>query len=155
MRGNILSLTLLLVVGLTGQAGRSAASDVIPEDAPKNRDRSALTETDTYLDLNTGKSFKIIYDGLNDIFNRADLFELELYVNTRTQDSFWLDQAVPVNNALIRDSKGLFRVDPRKVKRDGAGYKVVNVTPVVKKAEVAEIKVEKAEPPVKDSVTSM
>ncbi len=83
-----------------------------------------FSETDTYLDLNTGKSFKFIYDGLNDIYNRDDLFGLDLFVNTRTKDTLWLEDAIVVNNALLRDAAGKYKIDPMKVKRDGNTYKV-------------------------------
>src|SRR5262245_57430724 len=68
-----------------------------------NRKRAKFSETDTYLDLGTGKSFQLIYDGLNDLYNRSDLFALDLYVNTRTRDTFWLEDAILVNNALLPD----------------------------------------------------
>jgi hypothetical protein len=98
---------------------------------PDNREdnaapgRAKLSETDVYLDLNTGKSFKFIYDGLNDIYNRDDLFGLDLYVNTHTKDTLWLEEAITVNNALLRDAAGKYRIDPMKVKRDGNSYRVV------------------------------
>lgn len=99
--------------------------------APDNRDdaaeptRAKLSETDTYLDLNTGKSFKFLYDGLNDIYNRDDLFGLDLYVNTNTRDTLWMDEAILVNNALLRDAAGKYRIDPMKVKRYGNTFRVV------------------------------
>lgn len=83
-----------------------------------------FSETDTYLDLNTGKTFRFIYDDLNDIYNRDDLFGLDLFVNTRTRDTMWLDDAIVVNNALLRDASGKYRIDPMKVKRDGSTFKV-------------------------------
>jgi hypothetical protein len=104
-------------------------------DTPDNRDESASTanakfsETDTYLDLNTGKTFMFIYDGLNDIYNRSDLLSLDLFVNTRTKDTMWLEDAIVVNNALIRDAGGKYKIDPMKVKRNGSTFKVVQSTP--------------------------
>lgn len=83
-----------------------------------------FSEADTYLDLNTGKEFKVIYDALNEIYNRDDLFAFELYVNTRTKDTMWLDDAIVVNNALLRDAGGKYRIDPMKVKRDGSTFRV-------------------------------
>lgn len=99
--------------------------------APDNREdatapaRAKLSETDVYLDLNTNKTFKFIYDGLNDIYNRDDLFGLDLYVNTNTKDTLWLDDAINVNNALLRDADGKYRINPMRVKRDGNTYRVV------------------------------
>lgn len=87
--------------------------------------KGKFSEADYFLDLNSGKTFQFIYDGLNDIYNRSDLLELEFYVNTRTKDTMWLEDAIVVNNALLRDAKGSYRVDPMKVKRDGASYRVV------------------------------
>lgn len=84
-----------------------------------------FSENDTYLDLNTGKNFKFIYDGLNDIYNRDDLMALDLFVNTRTKDTLWLDDGILVNHALVRDAEGKYRIDPMRVKRDGNSYKVV------------------------------
>jgi hypothetical protein len=95
------------------------------EDAAAAPARVKLSETDIYLDLNSGKSFKFIYDGLNDIYNRDDLFGLDLYVNTNTKDTLWLDEAINVNHALLRDGAGKYRIDPMKVKRDGNSYRVV------------------------------
>ncbi len=94
------------------------------EDDGATTPNARFSETDTYLDLNTGKSFKFIYDGLNDIYNRDDLFGLDLFVNTRTKDTLWLDDAIVVNNALLRDAAGKYKIDPMKVKRDGNTYKV-------------------------------
>lgn len=101
--------------------------------APDNRDdeapaRAKLSETDVYLDLNTGKSFRFIYDGLNDIYNRDDLFGLDLYVNTNTKDTLWLEEALLVNNALLKDAAGKYKIDPMKVKRNGNSYRVVRPT---------------------------
>jgi hypothetical protein len=101
----------------------------------KNEDESTaehtrnpnLSETDTYMDLNTGKAFQFIYDDLNGIYNRSDLLQPDLFVNTRTKDTFWLYDAILVNNALIRDDNGRYRVDPMKVKRDGDTYRVVSM----------------------------
>lgn len=86
---------------------------------------SKFNDADTYLDLNRGKQFHFIYDELNDIYNRADLLSLDLYVNTRTRDTFWMDDAIVVNNALLKDeTSGKYRIDPAKVKRDGNTYRV-------------------------------
>ena len=86
-----------------------------------------LSEADTYMDLNTGKAFSFIYDDLNGIYNRSDLLSPDLFVNTRTKDTFWLYDAILVNNALVRDANGRYRVDPMKVKRDGDTYRVVGM----------------------------
>jgi hypothetical protein len=94
------------------------------EDNPATAN-AKFSETDTYLDLNTGKTFRFIYDGLNNIYNRSDLLALDLYVNTRTRDTLWLDDGILVNHALLRDADGKYRIDPMKVKRDGNSYKVV------------------------------
>jgi hypothetical protein len=97
---------------------------------PENKDemtasgRHKFSEADNYIDLNTGKSFKVIYDQLNEIYNRSDLFAFDLYVNERTKDTMWLDEAIVVNNALVKDADGRYRIDGAKVKRDGDSYKV-------------------------------
>jgi hypothetical protein len=85
---------------------------------------SKFSDADTYLDLNRGKTFRFIYDELNDIYNREDLLSLDLYVNTRTRDTFWLEDAIVVNNALLRDDAGKYRIDPARIKRDGNTFKV-------------------------------
>jgi hypothetical protein len=87
--------------------------------------KGKFSESDTFLDLNTGKTFQLLYDGLNEIYNRSDLFALDLYVNNRTKDTMWLEDAIVVNNALLKDANGTYKVDPMKVKRDGNSYRVV------------------------------
>jgi hypothetical protein len=120
-------LTLVMAGAITLlSAGVSAGAAGLPADAGENIKSSniGLSESETYIDLNTGKTFKLIYDDLNAIYNRDDLFALDLYVNNRTKDTFWLEEAITVNNALVRDAEGVFKVDPMKVKRDGNSYKV-------------------------------
>ena len=117
----------ILVTGLIGVL--ISAQQVGAFRTAGSRDESAsastkFSEADTYLDLNSGKTFRFIYDELNDIYNRADLMGLDLYVNTRTRDTFWLEDAIVVNNALMRDDAGKYRIDPAKVKRDGNTFKV-------------------------------
>lgn len=122
MRKVIMSFGLFAVLISAQQVGAWSV--------PGNRDDSSpasvkFSEIDTYLDLNSGKQFRFIYDELNDIYNRADLMSLDLYVNTRTRDTFWLEDAIVVNNALLKDeTSGKYRIDPAKVKRDGNTYKV-------------------------------
>ena len=87
--------------------------------------KGKFSETDTYFDLNTGRTFQLIYDGLNNIYNRSDLFALDLFVNNRTKDTMWLEDAIVVNNALLKDATGLYKIDPMKVKRDGNTFRVV------------------------------
>ena len=125
MKRNML-LLLMVGIALFGKADVSATCRLGSDDAKKASDAPVFSEIDTYLDLNTGKAFRFIYDGLNEKFNRDDLFGLEFYVNTRTKDTFWLEEAVLVNNALLRDGRGTYKVDPMKVKRDGNGFKVIN-----------------------------
>ena len=135
MRGKILLLIVMLVIAVVGNAG-----GVMAGPSPDNtlKESSTRSETDIFIDLNTGKAFRFIYDELNDKYERDDLLAPDLYVNTRTKDSFWLAEAVPVNNALLRDANGNYRVNPMKVKRDGAGYKVINNKPVQPKTEQAD-----------------
>jgi hypothetical protein len=134
MRQNILLLLLMVVIALSGSTGAGAAC----QSAEAKSGSAAISETDTYVDLNTKKTFRIMYDELNDKYERDDLFAFDLYVNTRTQDTFWLEAALLVNNALVRDAAGNFKVDPAKVKRDGSGYKVINSKAATKPDDVAE-----------------
>ena len=143
-------LLFMLAITVMSNAEVSAMGDPAPDNTPKAGERSARSETDTYIDLNTGKAFKFIYDELNDKYERDDLLALELYVNIRTRDSFWKEQAVLVNNALLRDATGIYRVNPMKVKRDGAGYKVINNNAVIKQDSI-----EKGDKPKEGSVSSM
>jgi hypothetical protein len=113
---------LLAVLGIN-KVSATMAPDNRPDAAAPTR--AKLTETDVYLDLNSGKTFKFIYDGLNDIYNRDDLFGLDLFVNTNTKDTMWLEECIIVNNALLKDAQGKYRIDPMKVKRDGNSYRVV------------------------------
>ncbi len=126
LNGKYLWMAALAAMILSG--GRQVQAKLSPD----NKDESAaasgyrqLSETDTYLDLNTGKSFHVIYDVLNELYNRDDLFAFDLFVNTRTNDTMWQDAAIIVNHALMRDAEGHFKIDPSKVKRNGNGYKVL------------------------------
>ena len=119
----IAGITLVAVLGIN-KVDASMAPDN-REDAAPTPSRAKLSETDVYLDLNSGKTFKFIYDGLNDIYNRDDLFGLDLFVNTNTKDTLWMDEAINVNHALLRDAAGKYRIDPMKVKRDGNSFRVV------------------------------
>lgn len=150
MRGNVLLLILMLAIVMTGKAEVSAICESTPDNAHKAGETSARSETDIYIDLNTGKAFRFMYDELNDKYERDDLFALDLYVNTRTRDSFWLEEAVPVNNALLRDATGIYKVNPMKVKRDGTGYKVIN-----NKAVIKQDSNEKVDKPKEGNVSSM
>ncbi len=120
-------LVLVLLAGFAFQGHASLDNEHQDENNADHKRNPNISETDTYRDLNTGKAFTFIYDDLNGIYNRSDLLEPDLYVNTRTKDTFWLYDAIRVNNALIRDATGRYRVDPMKVKRDGDTYKVVGV----------------------------
>ena len=135
MRGTILLLIVMLAIALGGNA-ISVMAGPTPDNSPK--EGSAPSVTDIYLDLNTGKAFRFMYDELNEKYERDDLLAVDVYVNTRTRDSFWLQEAVPVNNALLRDANGNYRVNPMKVKRDGTGYKVINNKPLKPNTEEAD-----------------
>lgn len=121
MRKVILAAGLVAVLVSAQQVGAFRTPGSNDDSAPA---ASKFNDADTYLDLNSGKTFRFIYDELNDIYNRADLLGLELYVNTRTQDTFWREEAIVVNNALLRDDAGKYRIDPAKIKRDGNTFKV-------------------------------
>ena len=122
MRKVLLSVGLFAVIISAQQVGALGTPGSRDEAMSAN---SKFSEADTYLDLNSGKQFRFIYDELNDIYNRADLMSLDLYVNTRTRDTFWLEDAIVVNNALLKDeASGKYRIDPAKVKRDGNTFKV-------------------------------
>ncbi len=121
MRKVILAAGLLAVLVSAQQAGAFRKPGTHDDGVPST---NKFNDADTYLDLNTGKTFHFIYDELNDIYNRADLLGLDLYVNTRTRDTFWMEDAIVVNNALLRDDAGKYRIDPAKVKRDGNTFRV-------------------------------
>lgn len=125
---------LFALITLSGQQA-SAMYTMDSGDNTSASNKTKFSETDYFLDLGTGKTFQFIYDGLNDIYNRSDLQELNLFVNTRTKDTMWLDDAIVVNNALLSDGKGGYKIDPMKVKRDGNSYRVV--LPVQKPATAA------------------
>ena len=132
MKQKMLMLFLMVSTALLGSAELGATCPPAMEDEPKASDKPKISETDTYLDLKTGKTFRIIYDALNEKYNREDLFEFEFFVNTRTRDTFWLEDALLVNNALLRDAAGNYKVNPMKVKRDGSGYKVINNKAIIR-----------------------
>ncbi len=126
MRNMKLVMAGILAFTLAGGYRATATQQAENKDEAAAAQGRKLSESDAYLDLNTGKTFHFIYDGLNDIFNRDDLFAAELYVNTRTADTLWLDDAINVNNALLRDAEGKYRINPMKVKRSGNTYRTVN-----------------------------
>lgn len=120
----ILAVSIGAIIMMAQQQVAANGADDNKEASAAGSLSSRLSEADTYIDLNTGKQFKVIYDGLNDIYNRDDLFSFDLFVNTRTRDTMWLDDAIVVNGALIRGEDGKYRLDPMKVKRDGDSYRV-------------------------------
>jgi hypothetical protein len=85
--------------------------------------RVVLSESDGYIDLRTGKAIRIRRDTIQNVYTREDLTPLDIYVNTTTMDTFWGPEAVPVNNALIRDEAGMYTVDELRVEQNGDGYK--------------------------------
>ncbi|MBS1616039.1 MAG: hypothetical protein JST06_07985 [Bacteroidetes bacterium] len=122
-------LAAIAVLGFTAwQAQARFGAHQDDENKAEQPRNPKLSEKDTYMDLNTGKAFQFIYDDLNGIYNRSDLLQPDLYVNTRTKDTFWLYDAILVNHALIRDDNGIYRVNPMKVKRDGDSYRVVGAS---------------------------
>jgi len=121
MRKVILAAGLLAVVVSAQQVSAVRTGHTGDDSLPVN---AKYNDADTYLDLNSGKTFRFIYDELNEVYNRADLLGLDLWVNTRTQDTFWREEAIVVNNALLRDDAGKYRIDPAKIKRDGNTFKV-------------------------------
>jgi hypothetical protein len=114
----MIAATLFVSLEVAARPEIPFTNDEVETDSPH------LSETDTYIDINTGKSFKVIYDALNDTYNRDDLFPMDVYVNTRTNDTFWQAEAVLVNYALLQDVQAIYKVDPMKVKRDGNGYRL-------------------------------
>ncbi len=121
MRKLVVAAGLFAVLISAQRVGAYQTPDTREEGASSG---SKFSDVDTYLDLNRGKTFRFIYDELNEVYNRADLLSLDLYVNTRTRDTFWLEDAIVVNNALLRDDAGKYRIDPAKVKRDGNTFRV-------------------------------
>jgi len=100
----------------------SNSSAVVTEAAAPGR-RIVLSETDSYIDLKTGKTIRIRRDTVQNIYIQEDMTPLDIYVNTASMDTFWGPEAVPVNNALIHDDAGMWTVDELRVERNGEGYK--------------------------------
>jgi hypothetical protein len=150
MSQNILFLLLMTGFLLAANTEAGAICQSAMEGLKSTSAGPAISETDYYMDLNTKKAFRIMYDELNDKYERDDLFAFDLYVNTRTQDTFWLEDAVLVNNALVRDAAGNYKVDPIKVKRHGSGYKVIHTKPVIKTDDA-----EKTEPQPRSTTSTL
>lgn len=85
--------------------------------------RYALSETDTYMDLNTQKTFTLRHDSQSGYYTASDMTPLNIYVNTTTRDTFSGPEGLLVNNALVF-TNGAYSIDELKVKRNGEGYKV-------------------------------
>src|SRR5690349_18396159 len=62
-----------------------------------------LSETDSYIDLKTGKAIHIRRDPSTNVYVSDEMPQLDIYVNTNTRDTFWGPEAVSVNNALVYD----------------------------------------------------
>ena len=82
-----------------------------------------LSETDSYIDLKTGKTIHIRRDPSSNVYVSDEMPQLDIYVNTNTRDTFWGPEAVSVNNALVFDGPGMWTVDEMRVERNGEGYK--------------------------------
>lgn len=134
MKRNLTVWALQVCIASAVSTSALAAPPIPKGDGAKTASTSKPSEAETYMDLNNGKVFRVLYDGLNEIYNRSDLYPLDLYVNVRTKDTFWLDEGVLVNNALLQDAQGNFKVDPSKVKRKGNGY-IINTGVAVAKAK--------------------
>jgi hypothetical protein len=134
MKRNLTVWALQLLLASAAGTSAIAAPHIPKGEGGQNARTSKPSESELYMDLNDGKVFRVFYDGLNEIYNRSDLFPLDLYVNVRTKDTFWLAEGVMVNNALLQDAQGNFKVDPSKVKRKGSGY-IINTSVVVNKAK--------------------
>jgi len=145
----VLLLLIMVSTALPGNAELSAICLPAPDNTQAAGSKPKHSETDPYVDLNTGKMFRFMYDELNDKYERDDLLTLDLYVNTRTKDTFWLEEALLVNNAVLRDGTGIYKVDPMKVKRNGNGYKVIN------NKAVKAVDMEKGDKPKEGNVSSM
>jgi hypothetical protein len=83
----------------------------------------ALSETDSYIDLKTGKTIRIRRDPSTNQYTTAEMTPLDIYVNTTSRDTFWGPSATRVNGALMRGDDGMYTVDELRIERNGDGYK--------------------------------
>jgi hypothetical protein len=123
--------------GTTTTTSTDSVSTAIVSAPTGEPQRVILSEADSYIDLKTGKTIRIRRDTVRNVYVREDMTPLDIYVNTSSMDTFWGPEAVPVNNALIRDESGMFTVDELRVERNGDGYKA--------KSEDGEIKIKENE----------
>lgn len=109
--------------GTDTTATNDSSSVVVTNDATTFSANPSLSETDTYMDLNTQKTFRVRRDSQSGVYTAEDMTPLGIYVNTSTHDTFSGPEGLLVNNALLF-TNGSYSVDELKVKRNGEGYKV-------------------------------
>ena len=90
-----------------------------------NQQGDTLPEKPQYVDIYTGQPIDIYYDaGKHLTINRATRTPVEFYINTSNWDTvFGIGQFV-VNNFIIKDENGRYKLDENKVKLDGDELKI-------------------------------
>lgn len=89
----------------------SAASEVIPG---------------SYINLRTGKTVYIVKDAKTGYaVDSIEQIPVDFYINTATNDTLYMTGLV-VNNAIIREEDGTWKLDETKIKIDGDKSKIKN-----------------------------
>ncbi len=84
-----------------------------------------LPEKPQYVDIYTGQPLEIWYDTDKHMtMNQATRMPVEFYINTSNWDTVYGRGQFVVNNFIIRDENGRYKLDESKVKIDGDEIKI-------------------------------
>lgn len=90
-----------------------------------NPTSDTLPEKPKYVDIYTGEPIEIWYDtGKHMTMNQATRMPVEFYINTSNWDTVYGRGQFVVNNFIIRDVDGRYKLDENKVKIDGDEIKI-------------------------------
>jgi hypothetical protein len=110
-----------------------------------------LPVEEEYVDLKTGNTIHIRRDPEQHTYTREDKGPLDVFVSTRTRDTFWGPRAILVNNALQYDN-GVYKVDEMRIERNGEGFKAKSADGEVKiKDNENELKMKNGDAKVKQN----
>jgi len=85
-----------------------------------------------YVNLNTGEKVNIIADPVTGIaIDQSTQQPIELYYNPSTNDTLY-QSGMRVNNMLIKEREGKYRLDDTKIKIDGDEIKIKNDSSKIK-----------------------
>ena len=90
-----------------------------------NQQADTLPEKPKYVDIYTGLPIDIYYDaGKHITINRVTRTPVEFYINTSNWDTVYGIGQFVVNNFIVKDENGRYKLDESKVKMDGDELKI-------------------------------